>query len=76
MNERSFIFQDDMTESETLTKGERTRAEIVHAAHGLFLEKGYSGASMRQIAVRAGIALSGIYNHFDSKEDIFAAVFA
>ena len=65
-----------MTINEMTTKGERTRGEIVHAAHTLFLEKGYSGTSMRQIAARAGIALGGIYNHFDGKEDIFAAVFA
>jgi AcrR family transcriptional regulator len=30
---------------------------------------------MRQIARNSGIALSGIYNHFTSKEDIFQAVF-
>jgi AcrR family transcriptional regulator len=29
---------------------------------------------MRQIAQTAGIALGGIYNHFDSKEEIFLAV--
>jgi AcrR family transcriptional regulator len=29
---------------------------------------------MRQIAKRAGLALGGIYNHFSSKEDIFAAI--
>ncbi|MCL4505783.1 MAG: TetR/AcrR family transcriptional regulator [Chloroflexi bacterium] len=64
-----------MKTDQTMTRGERTRAEIIQAAHALFLEKGYSGASMRQIAGRAGIALSGIYNHFAGKEDIFAAVF-
>ena len=60
----------------TLTRGENTRAQIMQAAHDLFLEKGYSATSIRQIARRAGIALGGIYNHFDSKEDIFAAIFA
>jgi AcrR family transcriptional regulator len=57
-----------------MTKGERTRTEIIEAAHNLFLESGYHGTSMRQIATNAGIALGGIYNHFDSKEEIFAAV--
>ena len=56
------------------TKGERTRNEIVQAAYRLFLERGYHGTSMRQIAQNAGIALGGIYNHFNSKEDIFTAV--
>lgn len=57
-----------------ITKGERTRAQIVQASHRLFIEQGYHGTSMRQIAEQTGIALSGIYNHFASKEDIFIAV--
>lgn len=60
--------------TETLTKGERTRSEIVETAHLLFLKNGYHGTSMRQIADGTGIALGGIYNHFESKEDIFEAV--
>lgn len=59
---------------EGMTKGERTRAEIVAAAYRLFLQHGYHGTSVRQIAGQAGITLSGIYNHFASKEDIFTAV--
>jgi AcrR family transcriptional regulator len=62
-------------ESATLTKGERTRADIIEVAHALFLEKGYNGTSIRDIADRAGIAPGGIYNHFAGKEDIFVAVF-
>ncbi len=58
----------------SVSKGGRTRAEIVQAAYRLFLELGYHGTSMRQIAQKAGIALGGIYNHFASKEDIFVAV--
>lgn len=61
--------------TEELTKGELTRTEIVNAAHELFITQGYHGTSMRQIAQKAGIALSGIYNHFPSKENIFQAVF-
>jgi AcrR family transcriptional regulator len=74
MNERSFMDQI-MAPEALLTRGESTRAGIMQAAHELFLEKGYSGTSMRQIARRAGVAVGGIYNHFDSKEDIFAAIF-
>ena len=59
---------------EIIARGERTRSEILQAAHLLFLRNGYHGTSMRQIAAEAGIALGGIYNHFDSKEDIFIAV--
>jgi AcrR family transcriptional regulator len=64
-----------MTPDDTNTKGERTRAEIMQAAHALFLDKGYNAASMRQIAEQAAITPAAIYNHFASKEDIFSAVF-
>ena len=61
-------------EDDDLSKGERTRLVIMQAAVELFTRQGYHGTSMRQIADRAGIALGGIYNHFDSKEDIFQQV--
>jgi AcrR family transcriptional regulator len=57
------------------TRGAQTRADILQAAHRLFVEQGYHGTSMRQIAENADIALGGIYNHFSGKEDIFEAVF-
>lgn len=63
-----------MPEELTPSKSEQTRADIIKAAHDLFLENGYHGTSMRQIAARAGIALGGIYNHFGGKEEIFQDV--
>ena len=57
-------------------KGERTRAALIEASYKLFLSCGYHGTSMRDIAHAAGIALVGIYNHFDTKEDIFLAIMA
>lgn len=54
-------------------KGERTREEILAAAHKLFLENGFHGTSMRQIAQESGTALGGIYNHFANKDEIFVA---
>lgn len=56
------------------TKGEATRAALLAAAHKLFLQQGFHGTSMRQIADEAGLAVGGIYNHFATKEEIFAAV--
>jgi AcrR family transcriptional regulator len=52
-----------------------TPTAIIEAAYRLFINQGYHGTSMRQIATEAGIAVGGIYNHFNSKEDIFLAVF-
>jgi AcrR family transcriptional regulator len=62
------------TTDEAATKGERTAAVIVEAAYDLFVQRGYHGTSMRQIAERAGIAPGGLYNHFPGKEALFAAV--
>ena len=56
------------------TKGDRTRATLIEAAYQLFNNKGYHATSMRDIATEAGLALGGIYNHFQSKEDIFVAM--
>jgi len=60
---------------ETPSRGEQTRSAILQAAHDLFVEQGYHGTSMRQIANQAGIALGGLYNHFPSKEAVFEEVF-
>ncbi len=62
-----------MTE-EKVKKGETTRIAIEDAALELFLQYGFHGTSMRQIAEQTGLALGGIYNHFSSKEEIFEAL--
>jgi AcrR family transcriptional regulator len=75
-NERTFVFisRNLMTGELPLSKSERTRAEIIEAAHDLFIQHGFHGTSMRQIATQANLALGGIYNHFASKEDLFREV--
>lgn len=57
-----------------LSKGQQTRTQLVDAALQQFAANGYHGASMRQIADAAGLAVGGIYNHFSSKEEILKAV--
>jgi AcrR family transcriptional regulator len=56
------------------SRSERSRSLLLDAAHHLFVNQGYAATSMRQIAESAGLALGGIYNHFDSKEAIFHAI--
>lgn len=58
-----------------LSKGEASQQRIIAAAYELFLEQGYHGTSVRQIAERAGLTLGGIYGHFNGKESIWVAVF-
>lgn len=57
----------------TTPKGAATRSEILHAAWKLFITRGYASTSLRDIAAAAGNrAASGIYNHFPSKDALFA----
>jgi AcrR family transcriptional regulator len=60
--------------ADPVSRGERTRSEILQAARLLFMQGGYHGTSMRQISQEASITLGGIYNHFSGKEEIFTSV--
>ena len=48
-----------------------TRQAIVEAARSLFSERGYSGASVRDICGRAGTSSNAINYHFGSKEQLY-----
>ena len=52
-----------------------TKKHILESAYLLFVDRGFSGSSMREIAENAGIKAASIYNHYDNKEQIFEAVF-
>jgi AcrR family transcriptional regulator len=58
------------------TRGEETRARIVAAAMKLFGEKGYEGASTRDIAAAAGVNAPALQYYFDNKEGVFRACIA
>lgn len=58
-----------------LTKGEQTRAEIVHQAAILFNRKGYAGCSMADLMRHTGLKKGGIYNHFANKDELAVAAF-
>ena len=47
---------------------------IIEAAKEEFLTCGFKNASMRRIAAKAGITVSGLYKHFPCKEDMFACL--
>lgn len=51
-----------------------TQQQIFDAAVELFRQKGYAGATIREIARMVGIKESSIYNHYTSKEEIFDCV--
>ncbi|WP_147653172.1 TetR/AcrR family transcriptional regulator [Vulcaniibacterium gelatinicum] len=49
------------------------REAIFEAAKRLFIEHGYEGVSMDQIAAEAGVSKLTVYSHFGDKESLFAA---
>jgi len=50
------------------------REAISNAAREIFAERGYHGASIRDIARRAGLSLSALYHWHSSKQDLLAAL--
>ena len=49
-------------------------ARIIAVAREAFLEKGYDGVSMDEVAKRAGVAKQTVYARYDSKDALFLAV--
>lgn len=51
-----------------------TKGRILEAAYRLFYRQGFSRASVDEIAANAGVTKRSVYYHFDSKDQIIAAV--
>lgn len=49
------------------------RAEIIEKATDLFLENGFSGTSMAELAKACQMQKASLYYHFKTKEELFAA---
>ncbi|WP_028651288.1 TetR/AcrR family transcriptional regulator [Nocardioides halotolerans] len=64
MNERSF----------TPPEGAGGRPAMLASAVKVFAERGFHGASMRQLAAQAGVTQSNFYNYFPGKADILLAI--
>lgn len=48
--------------------------ELVKAALDLFVEKGFAGTRVEEVAARAGVSKGTLFLYFSSKEDLFKAV--
>lgn len=53
-----------------LVRGRASRTKIRDAALALFDERGFDGATLREIGRRAGMGASSIYRHVRSKEEL------
>ena len=51
-----------------------TRERLLDAARSVFASSGFHGASVEEIASRAGFSTGALYSNFDGKEDLFLAL--
>jgi len=56
--------------NETATRFDRRLAKILAHATNVFYEKGYAGASMRDLSRSSSMSLAGLYYYFESKEKL------
>lgn len=57
-------------------KSEITKAKLVETAKELFLEKGFEGLKMQELADRAGMNKGLLHYYFKTKDALFEAIFA
>jgi AcrR family transcriptional regulator len=56
--------------------GRDTREALLDAGLDVFAEKGFHGASLKEIAAVVGVRDSALYHYFESKEALFDAIVA
>jgi AcrR family transcriptional regulator len=57
-------------QSETPTKGERTRQRLLDLAYDSLVRKGFAATSIEELVEAAGITKSGFFYHFKDKRDL------
>lgn len=56
--------------------GPQRRAQLIDVSRGIFARKGPNAVSMEEIALAAGVSKPVVYEHFGSKENLYATVVA
>lgn len=56
------------------SSGAETAARLREAALSLFARSGYAAVSMRAIAAEIGLQAGALYNHFETKQELLAAL--
>ncbi len=54
--------------------GPQRREQLIDVGCSLFAERGYDGASIEEVAARAGVSKPVVYGHFGGKEGLYAVV--
>ena len=65
------LYNDVMRRAEMEEKTTATLERIQQVAMEEFAEKGFLGASLRQIVKQAGVTTGAFYGYFSSKEALF-----
>ncbi len=52
-----------------------TRARLIQAAYEVFAEAGFQSATIEQVCERAGFTRGAFYSNFETKDDLFMALF-
>ncbi len=74
MNSKQGGIKDVPTHIKNPDLVEKRRRQIVDAAVGLFVEKGFHKTTTRQIALAAGFSIGSLYEYVGSKEDVLYLV--
>jgi AcrR family transcriptional regulator len=72
MLKRSF---DSIGMGDTVNSSASTKERILTAAESLFAQRGFEGASLRQLTAAAGVNLAAVNYHFGSKDNLVEEVF-
>lgn len=66
---------DAPSQDRRTVRRDETKAEIVAAAWNLVRDNGLAGLGMRELGEQVGMKAQSIYSYFDSKNDIYDAMF-
>ena len=63
------------TKAQTSKLRAERKSQILQAANSVFSRKGFHAANVSDVAAEAGVSQGTVYHYFDSKEELFMAVF-
>ncbi|MFF0814785.1 TetR/AcrR family transcriptional regulator [Rhodococcus sp. NPDC003318] len=74
MRKRSETIDTDFRSSAVQGTDDATVADVINAAVRTWVEKGYHGTSVRDLAAAAGVSVGTLYNHVGSKHDLLVLI--
>ena len=74
MERSTAVTGSDSDTGERLGRSGRKRRAILQEAEALFLDRGFVGASVEEVAARAAVSKQTVYKQFESKAALFVAV--